>query len=372
MLYLLEEILRKHCMHSLKSKRQSTHSTCLRYDRFKKYSCKIHICSQFQEKGKFPYQPHQNPKRQYNANASSSGSQHMDQVKLVITLRSGKVIEKPTLEPCENDDESISEGEEGVESEHCKEKTDSPPALPFPHAMTKQRKVNHNSKIFETFKQVRINILLLDAIKQVPSYARFLKDLCTAKRKLNVKKKAFLVEQVSVILQNNNALKYKDHGCPTISCFIGEHKIERAVLDLGASVNLLTYSFFQSLNLGRPFLTTSNALINCRNGLMKLSFRNMTLKMNIFNICKQPGDDNDLQEVDFIEELVHDQLESTLSKTENDESEDLQMIYSREEITGEKCIENVDVDLLSRVTTNSTSDITPINDYFPKKILSFS
>jgi hypothetical protein len=27
-------------------------------------------------------------------------------------------------------------------------------------------------------------------------------------------------------------------------------------------------------------------LINCRNGLMKLSFENMTLKMNIFNICK--------------------------------------------------------------------------------------
>jgi hypothetical protein len=158
---------------------------------------------------------------------------------------------------------------------------------------------------------------------------------------------------VSVILHNNNALKYKDPGCPTISCFIGEHKIERALLDLGASVNLLPYSVFQSLNLGelKPtsvtlllvdrsikvpkgiiedvlvqvdkfiylvdfivldtqpveacnsfpvilgclFLTTSNALINCRNGLMKLSLGNMTLEMNIFNICKQPGDDNDLQ-----------------------------------------------------------------------------
>jgi hypothetical protein len=70
--------------------------------------------------------------------------------------------------------------------------------------MTKQRKVNHNSKIFETFKQIRINIPLLDAIKQVLSYAKFLKDLCIVKRKLNVKKKVFFVEQVSVILQNNN------------------------------------------------------------------------------------------------------------------------------------------------------------------------
>ena len=56
---------------------------------------------------------------------------------------------------------------------------------------------------------------------------------------------------------------------------------------------------------------------------MKLSFGNMTLKMNIFNICKQPGYDNDLQEVDLIEELVYDQFESTLSKTEFDEFEEL-------------------------------------------------
>jgi hypothetical protein len=80
----------------------------------------------------------------------------MDQVKSVITIRSGKVIEKPILEPCEKDDESISEGNEGVKPEHCKEKIDSPPILPFPHAMTKQRKVNHNFEIFETFKQEEI------------------------------------------------------------------------------------------------------------------------------------------------------------------------------------------------------------------------
>jgi len=75
--------------------------------------------------------------------------------------------------------------------------------------------------------------------------------------------------------------------------------------------------------LGRPFLATSNALINCRNGLMKLLLRNMTLEMNIFNICKQPGDDNDLQEVDFIKKLVHDQFQTTSSETEIDESDDL-------------------------------------------------
>jgi len=45
------------------------------------------------------------------------------------------------------------------------------------------------------------------------------------------------------------------------------------------------------------------------------------------------------------------------------------MIYSQEEITDEKGTENVDADLLSRVTTDSTSNITLIDDYFPNKSL---
>jgi len=69
----------------------------------------------------------------------------MDQVKSVTTLRSGKVIKKPVIEPYEKEGELVSEGKERVEPEHCKEETDSPPALPFPHVITKQRKVNHNS-----------------------------------------------------------------------------------------------------------------------------------------------------------------------------------------------------------------------------------
>jgi hypothetical protein len=45
--------------------------------------------------------------------------------------------------------------------------------------------------------------------------------------------------------------------------------------------------------LGRPFLATANALINCRNGLMKLSFGHMTLEVNIFNIGKQIFEDEE-------------------------------------------------------------------------------
>jgi hypothetical protein len=108
------------------------------------------------------------------------------------------------------------------------------------------------------FKQVQINIPFLDAIQQVPSYAKFLKDLVTIKRRTNVPKKAFLTEQVSSILQCKIPIKYKDPGCPTIPCMIGDNKVERALLDLEASVNLLPYLVYVQLELGelKPTLVT--------------------------------------------------------------------------------------------------------------------
>src|SRR3954466_14370545 len=81
-------------------------------------------------------------------------------------------------------------------------------------------------------------------------YAKFLKDLVTAKRKTNVPKKAFLTEQVSSIILNQYTIKYKDPGSLTISCKIGDHIIDKALLDLGASVNILPYSVYLQMGLG--------------------------------------------------------------------------------------------------------------------------
>ena len=63
-------------------------------------------------------------------------------------------------------------------------------------------------------------------------------------------KKAFLIEQVSSIIQCKSPVKYKDPGCPTISVMIGETCVEKALLDLGASMNLLPYSVYKQLGLG--------------------------------------------------------------------------------------------------------------------------
>jgi hypothetical protein len=104
--------------------------------------------------------------------------------------------------------------------------------------------------ILEVLKQVKINISLLDAIKQIPSYAKNLKDLCTIKRKLFVHNKSFLTEQVSSIIQQKILLKHKDLGSMTIPCIIDDSKIDKALADLGSGVNLLPYSIYQQLGLG--------------------------------------------------------------------------------------------------------------------------
>ena len=65
------------------------------------------------------------------------------------------------------------------------------------------------------------------------------------KRELNINKKAFLTEQVSAIIQCKTPIKYKDSGCPTISVNVGDTYVEKALLDLGASVNLLPYSMYK-------------------------------------------------------------------------------------------------------------------------------
>ena len=97
---------------------------------------------------------------------------------------------------------------------------------------------------------MKVNISLLDMIKQVPTYAKFLNYLYIVKRGFNVNKKAFLTKQVNAIIECKTLVKYKDPGCPTILVNIGGTCVEKALLDLGASVNLLPYSMYKQLGLG--------------------------------------------------------------------------------------------------------------------------
>ncbi|KAL5554300.1 hypothetical protein UlMin_041701 [Ulmus minor] len=270
------------------------------------------------------------------AQTSNPDKQHVKEANVIVT-RSGKEIDGPTP-PSSITPNTSSNKDEAPKAQEAP--SDSMP-VPFPQALIKPKERNSalQGEILEQLKQVRINLPLLHVIKQVPSYAKVIKDLCTLKRKHNVKKTAFLAEQASAVIDSKTPPKYKDPGCPTVACQIGNQACGQALLDLGASVNLMPYSVYLQLGLGeikpttvvlqladrsvrkprgivedvlvqidkfyypvdflvldtiaivnteskiplilgRPFLATANALINCRNGLMTLSFGNMTLEID--------------------------------------------------------------------------------------------
>ena len=116
----------------------------------------------------------------------------MDEVKAVITLRSGKKIEQPMPKLLDEAREGKDEEPERRVIKEGMMKKSMPP--PFPQALRGKKRVNNQTEILEVLRQVKVNIPHLDMIKQVPTYAKFLKDLCTVKRGLNVEKKAFLTE----------------------------------------------------------------------------------------------------------------------------------------------------------------------------------
>ena len=329
-----------------------------------------------QEKGKLPSQPIQNPQGQNSVGVSGPSEGTFEHCKAVTTLRSGKVVDKTiqTKEPTQESQSELVREDEVSDKPHVsntndisgepeEEKSTHIPPAPYPHRLRAPKKVNNHSEIYELFKQVKLNIPLLDAIKQIPSYAKFLKDLCTVKRKLGVNKEAFMTEQSTSLIRKNLPPKYKDPGSPTISIVVGNSKLGHALVDLGASVNLLPYSVYVDLGLGeleptnitlqladrsvkiprgivkdvlvqvdkfyfpvdfvvldtqpvvnqgtqfpvilgRPFLATANAIIHCRGGLMTLSFGNMTVNLNIFNVIKGMGDEEDMCEINMVDSVV--------------------------------------------------------------------
>ncbi|KAL6310937.1 hypothetical protein AAG906_016240 [Vitis piasezkii] len=190
------------------------------------------------EKGKFPSQPSQNPKGVHEVETQEGDSSKLREVKAVITLRSGKEVDQP-LPKVRQDEELLSKKTLVKESNNQEEESGK-----------------------------------------------------------------------------------KNPGCPTIAVNIGGTLVEKALLDLGASVNLLPYSVYKQLGLGglkptaitlsladrKPITCQSslgdlssylNAIINCRNGVMQLTFGNMTLELNIFHLCKRhlhPDEDEGLEE----------------------------------------------------------------------------
>jgi len=149
-----------------------------------------------------------------------------------IMLRSGKELEKQRSKQIEMEEEEEIETELNIKKKHPPpsqiETTTNTPKVsphsmnssfktipPFPVSSSKSKKEDKDKTFLEVFKKVELNIPLTDAIKQIPKYAKFLKELCTTKRayKLKGHKMVSMGEVVSVVVQKNMSLKQKKPRC---------------------------------------------------------------------------------------------------------------------------------------------------------------
>ncbi|KAJ9189474.1 hypothetical protein P3X46_000762, partial [Hevea brasiliensis] len=278
--------------------------------------------------GKLPSQP-ENPREQCQA----------------ITLRSGKVI---------NDEKSEnSEKRENEKNTDESEKQES---------AEKSKLDKQFGKFLEVLKKIYINVPFIDALSQMPSYAKFLKEILSNKRKLEDHETVALTEECSAILQRKLPPKLKDPGSFSIPCHIGEYCSTKALCDLGASVSLMPLSIYEKLNmgdlkpthislqladrsikypegilenvplkvgkfyipvdfvildmeedfnipiiLGRPFLATAGALIDVKGEKLTLRVSEEQLVFNINNTMKKHHSEADTcLRVDIIDELVEE------------------------------------------------------------------
>ncbi|XP_070007799.1 uncharacterized protein [Nicotiana sylvestris] len=81
-------------------------------------------------------------------------------------------------------------------------------------------------------------------------YAKFIKDLITKTRLMNYET-IKITHQVNAIVRSM-APKLEDSGAFTIPCTTGSADFAKALCDLGASINLMPYSVFKTLGIGKP------------------------------------------------------------------------------------------------------------------------
>ncbi|XP_040930127.1 uncharacterized protein [Gossypium hirsutum] len=236
--------------------------------------------SRLESQGKLPSQTESNPRHNVNA----------------IMLRSEKILEPVRGTSRAHNagrDEKKLNTEAPVESAPQKSFAVPPP---FPRRLAQCKKERDEKEILDTFRKVEINIPLLDAIKQIPRYAKFLKDLCTSKRKLLGNEKVSVGENVSAVLQRKIPPKCKDQDRSVV------HP-EGVLEDVLVKVNELIFptDFYiidmedgnsansSEILLGRPFLNMGHPndksqIVPCRN--VDLDVKQEELSMIQKPICE--------------------------------------------------------------------------------------
>ncbi|XP_070043065.1 uncharacterized protein [Nicotiana tomentosiformis] len=127
-----------------------------------------------------------------------------------------------------------------------------PPPL-YPQRLAKQNGENQFKKFIQIMKSLLIIVPLVEALEQIPGYAKFMKDLVMKKRSMNFET-IKVTHQVSEIVHSITS-KLEDTGAFIIPCTFGSAEFAKSLCNLGASINLMPYSVFKTLGIGKPRTT---------------------------------------------------------------------------------------------------------------------
>ncbi|XP_070010928.1 uncharacterized protein [Nicotiana sylvestris] len=217
------------------------------------------------------------------------------------------------------------------------------PSPPYPQRLAKQNSENQFKKFIDMMKNFPINVPLVEALEQMPGYAKFMKDLVTKKRSMNCET-IKITHQVSAIVQSMGP-KLEDAGAFTIPCTIGSADFAKALCDIRACIDLIPYSMFKTLGigatnthihevanggsyneevdyevpiiLGRPFLATKKALIDVE--ACELIFRvgNENLAFHMCKSMRQPNSNKVSSFMDFVNDVIINDASTTMNVEDN-------------------------------------------------------
>jgi hypothetical protein len=209
------------------------------------------------QQGTLPGKPDINPREQAHAvtlrngkeyegpKVPEEGEQNVTQSETIVTPK--EPIANPTnLDNLQNNGNSVPNKGKAPEIPKY-----IPPHrfVPFPQRLVKHKLDQQYAKFVEHLKKLNITIPFTETITQMPTYAKFLKEILTNKRTIEEVGTVSLNEECSALFSNKLPPKLKDPGSFVIPCKIGDTKFNRCLCDLGASVSLMPKSIYKRLNL---------------------------------------------------------------------------------------------------------------------------
>ncbi|GJU12382.1 reverse transcriptase domain-containing protein [Tanacetum coccineum] len=148
------------------------------------------------------------------------------------------------------------------------------PHILYPSRMNQEKQQEKDEvqihKFWQMFKQLHVNISLVDALILIPKYQKMLKSLLSNKEKLLELANTPLNENCSAVILKKLPEKLRFPGKFLIPCGFSELKC-KALADLGASINLMPLSVWKKL------------------GLPDLIYTRMTLELANRAICTPAG-----------------------------------------------------------------------------------